>query len=407
MTETAAISASDLCVIFPPNKIDVLGELERFLRRYVVLPDAAYLPLAVWVLATYLAKVFDCFPYLALLSPAKRCGKTRLLEVLEILCWESWRGTAPTPAALFRMMTRCPTLLLDEVEALKAGKNTSETQQAILAILNAGHRRGATVPRCAGKDQHLEFFPVYGPKAFAAIGKLPDTLADRSIVVTMQRRKAEQRISRFLFGRAKGEVELLVECLAKWSKEHDEDSRAAYESTTDLTWLSDRDADLWMPLFAVCSVAAPGRVSELKENATALTGAKTGDDLDDSLPLRLLSDIRAIWPDGTLHISSATLLELLRAIEDAPWLEYEVTARKLAKWLRPFGASPRQVRVGNVTVKGYQRAEFEEAFTRYLSDTQVQSETTETTRANTGENLLFPSETTRPCFTSENDIKPA
>ena len=110
-----------------------------------------------------------------------------MLEVLELVCARVWRGAAPTPAALYRMMTNCPTLLLDEVEMLR-GKNVSETQQAVLAVLNAGHRAGATVPRCAGKDNHLEFFPVYGPKAFAAIGKLPDTLGDRSICIAMQRR---------------------------------------------------------------------------------------------------------------------------------------------------------------------------------------------------------------------------
>jgi hypothetical protein len=390
---STSLNLSVLRSVFGPEETDILGDLERYIRRYLVLHPSAYLPVAVWILATFLPECFDCFPYLALLSPAKRCGKTRLLEVLEILCARAWRGTAPTHAALFRMMGRCPTLLLDEIEALKAAKNTSESQQSILAILNAGHRRGATVPRCAGKDQHLEFFPVYGPKAFAAIGKLPDTLADRSIIVTMQRRKVDQKIARFLFQGAKGDAVLLVEALARWAQRHNENTRAAYESTGDLAWLSDRDADLWMPLFAICSIAAPSRVAELKECATTLAGAKAGDDLDDSLPLHLLSDIRAVWPHSGSNVSTATLLELLRNLEESPWMEYEISSRKLAKWLRPFGPSPRQVRIGNVTVKGYQLAELEEAFARYLPDTSVRSETCETARVNTGQNSLFPSET--------------
>lgn len=345
---------------------NIIADAEKYIRRYCVLPDAAYLTLALWCAATHMAETFDCFPYLALLSPAKRCGKTRLLEILETVCAKPWRGTAPTSAALYRMMKDCPTLLLDEVEGLRNGRSTSETQQAILAVLNAGHRAGATVPRCAGKDQHLEHFPVYGPKAFAAIGSLPDTLSDRSIVLTLQRKKPDQSVERFLFARAKAEAEPIRAGLELVANQYASDVRQAYQACSDLSWLSDRDADLWMPLFALCSVAAPGRVSELRHSAQMLSGVKQEDDTEDSTSLRLLSDIRAVWRQNAPHIASADLLERLRAIEDAPWLEYETTARKVAKWLRPFGVAPRQVRIENGTVKGYVRAEMEPVWSRYL-----------------------------------------
>ena len=117
-----------------------------------------------------------------------------------MLAVKPWRGTAPTPAALYRMMADSPTLLLDEVEALNS-QTKSESAQAIHAILNAGHRKGATIPRCDGPKHELKHFPVYGPKAFAAIGRLPDTLTDRSIVITMQRRTKDQKVERFLTAR--------------------------------------------------------------------------------------------------------------------------------------------------------------------------------------------------------------
>ena len=175
-------------------------------RRFVILPDAAYLPLATWVLTTYVSQAFDAFPYIALVSPTKRCGKTRVLELLELLCANPWRGTSLTSAALYRMMAGSPTLLLDEVEALR-GKQVSEVSQAILAVLNAGHRKGATVPRCDGPRNEVKHFPVFGPKAFAAIGGLPGTLADRSICITMQRKTASQTVARFLFSKCRSEAE--------------------------------------------------------------------------------------------------------------------------------------------------------------------------------------------------------
>ena len=372
---------------------NVVEAVEQFIRAYCVLPAAAYLPLAIWCIATFLPLVFDCFAYLALLSPAKRCGKTRALEVLELLCARPWRGTAPTPAALFRIMSDCPTLLLDEIEGLRSGKNSSESQLAVLAVLNAGHRRGATVPRCAGKDQHLEFHPVYGPKVFAAIGRLPDTISDRAICIDMQRKTSAQKVERFLFTRAAAAAKPIRAAVARWASDNEKNVRIAYESLPDLTWLSDRDADLWSPLFSAASVAIPGRMPELRSAALVLATAKSADDLASSLPIRLLSDIRSVWPEGSAHISSASLVEKLREVDESPWREYETNARKVAKWLRPFSVLTRKVRIGSITVQGYLRSEFDDAFARYVTDDSSLSGTSGTTRVNTGENHTFRSGT--------------
>ena len=79
---------------------ELLDYVEHFIKRFVVLPDAAYLPLSAWVMGTYFCQSFECFPYLALLSPVKRCGKTRLLEVLEMQVHDPWRVTAPSRGTL-------------------------------------------------------------------------------------------------------------------------------------------------------------------------------------------------------------------------------------------------------------------------------------------------------------------
>ena len=272
-----------------PIEPGVIASTESFIRRFCILPDAAYLPLALWAVATHLPDAFDAFPYIALLSPAKRCGKTRVFEVLELLTSKAWHGTSATSAALFRMMEDVPTLLLDEVEALGNSK-PSESAQAVLAVLNAGHRKGATIPRCDGPEHKVRHFPVYGPKAFAAIGTLPDTLADRCIHVTMQRKTPSQTVDRFLQGRAKDDAEPVRESLVEWAKAYQESVRCAYENMADLKFLSDRD--LWMPLFAVCTVAEPERLDELQRCAVALSGAKAAGDVEDSLPLKLLADVK-------------------------------------------------------------------------------------------------------------------
>ena len=61
------------CTVDPAQAV---ANVERFIKRFVVLPEATYLPISLWAISTHTAQRFECFPYLALLSPAKRCGKT-------------------------------------------------------------------------------------------------------------------------------------------------------------------------------------------------------------------------------------------------------------------------------------------------------------------------------------------
>lgn len=401
-----------------PSSTPVLGPVEGeqntikaaevFIRRFCILPVPAYLPLALWAVATHIPNAFGAFPYVALLSPVKGCGKTRVLEILELLCANPQRITSASPASIFRMMKDAPTLLLDELEALRNNK-PSESAQAILAILNAGHRKGATVPRCVPPDWNVEHFPIYGPKAFAAIGRLPDTLADRSFRIPMQRKTAAQSVERFIFAKTPGEAEPIRNAIASWAESNRDDVHQTYSSMEDLHFLADREADLWMPAFAVCAVAAPERVAELKRCALALSGEKAADDLDDSLALTLLADVRRVWMPGHQNMTTASLIKALASRSDSPWgePEHKLTDRRLAGMLHPFEIEPRQVRTGLTTGKGYRFADFEQAFLRYLPCMCIEKETTETTRINIGENAYFPPETQAACFGSENTLKPA
>lgn len=377
-------------VLEPPPPPNVIGEAGRFIRRFCVLPESAYLPLALWAIATHISDAFGAFPYVALLSPVKGCGKTRVLEILELLCANPQRITSASPASIFRMMKDVPTLLLDEVEALRNNK-PSESAQAILAILNAGHRKGATVPRCVAPNWDVEHFPVYGPKAFAAIGRLPDTLADRSFRIPMQRKTAAQNIERFIFAKTPGEAEPIRRTMASWTDSNQDAIHQTYSSMNDLPFLADREADLWMPVFAVCAVAAPERVAELRKCALALCGDKAADDLDDSVALTLLSDVRSVWTPGRQNMTTASLMDALVRLPESAWAEpeHKLTPKKLAGMLRPFGIEPRQVRVGGGTGKGYLLADFEAAYSRYLPLSGAEKETSETTRINIGENAYF------------------
>jgi hypothetical protein len=342
----------------------LLRDVESFIGRYVILPPYTRLPLALWVFATFCFEAFDSMAYLCVTSPTPRCGKTRLLEVLSLLASSPERTANISEAALFRIIEeQKPTLLLDEAETLKG---RSERAEYLRGLLNAGNRRDANVTRCVGQNHNVQRFSVFCPKIVAGIGSMPHTIRDRSILLEMQRRKDSEHVERFLFRKVGPEGKKLCEDISAFVSKNRTKIEAEYERM-ELDFIEDREAEMWDSLFAVLSVADNSRFEELKKCALALTGHKAAGDAEESLSLRLLSDVRDVLPGGASAVFSAHLLDLLKTIEDSPWAsEVELTLRKLARFLRPFEIESRQVRIENKTAKGYMREEMETAFARYL-----------------------------------------
>jgi hypothetical protein len=343
----------------------LVGDIETFLTRYVVLPSHAALPLALWAMMTYEFDAFDTVPYLVIGSPTPRCGKTRLLECLELIVAEPRRASNISEAALFRTIEKiAPTLLLDEAEIL-SGK--SERAEYLRQILNAGNRRAAKVTRCDGANHDVRDFSVFCPKVLAGIGSFPPTITDRAIAVPMQRRKDSEKVAQFRYRKVEPIGKALGARAGAFLAERREEIAAAY-GVAELGFISDRDADAWEPLFAILSVAAPERVAELQVAAQRLTSSKSANAEDDSLSLRLLTDMRDVWPQSEPKMFTVTLVEQLKKIEDGPWKDDErFNARRLSRLLRPFGVTPATVQIGPENRKGYYRADIEAQLDRYIA----------------------------------------
>ncbi len=110
---------------------DLLYEIEKTFRRYLVLGDYQCITLALYVIHTHAFEVSgqDAVgqypyhtPYLRITSAAKRSGKTRVLEVLSLLVGRPWLCDLTTTAALVRkIQNEQPTLLLDETDRAFGG----------------------------------------------------------------------------------------------------------------------------------------------------------------------------------------------------------------------------------------------------------------------------------------------
>lgn len=93
-------------------------------------------------------------------------------------------------------------------------------------------------------------------------------------------------------------------------------------------------------------------------------------DREDSLSLKVLADIRTVWPEGQEGPErccfTKTLLERLKSLEESPWDKYGLSPHKVARMLRPFEVESRDVRIGAEVLKGYEYRSLQAAFSRYL-----------------------------------------
>lgn len=220
-----------------------LNNIKDFISKYVNMTPGQGTVVALWVVHTHLIHLFNCTPYLAVTSATKRSGKTRLLEVVELLVNDPLRTANITEAALFRAMSeRTRTLLLDEVDTVFGD---GKSRELLRAILNASYRRGSPVYRTRGKT--VEGFDVFSPKMIAGIGDLPDTVEDRSIPIRLVRSTPPQR---FRYSDVAEEAELLKTSLDAFKDERL--MKDIYELKPELpTHLHDRQQDSWESLFQI------------------------------------------------------------------------------------------------------------------------------------------------------------
>jgi hypothetical protein len=367
-----------------PDPATLLAEIEVLLQRYVVLTPAQHAAVALWVMHTHVFEAAEVTPYLQVFSPEKGSGKTRLLEVLELLVARPWRVTTPSEAVIFRMIEeRTPTLLLDEYDTIFDARGGS--REGLRGILNSGYRVGAFVPRCESKpnssEQKIVNFRVFCPKVLAGLRDLPDTIADRSIPILMRKRGSNERVERFRLRDAQKETVDLRARLAAWAELAVPVLR---EMTADpLADLSDRLSDAWEPLLTIADHAAGNWPSRARLTARTLCGA-TDQVEDQSIEHQLLADCRRVLQQPGM--STDALLAALHGLPGRPWSSWSphwsglsLDAISLARILRPYAVAPKGLRLAEGRSQGYEYGTFLDAFTRYLPDTPDTTDTAAST----------------------------
>ena len=382
-TENATLDQITLRNDEPSGEL-VLQQVHQFLGRFIAFPGKhEHTAAALWAVHCHMMDRWKSTPRFACLSPEPGSGKTRVLEILELLVPRPVAAINVSPAYLFRRVADengPPTILFDEIDTVFGPK--AKENEELRAFLNAGHRRGAVAGRCVvrGKTVETEDLPAYCAVAVAGLGWLPDTILSRSVIVRMRRRHAGETVEPFRHrqhGRLGGEIRRRIEL---W---------AATQPDVVSTWpelpstIQDRDADVWEALIAVADLAGGDWPKLAREAAVALVAASK--EADPSLGIRLLADTQTAFA-GEEVLPSKVLLDRLLGTEESPWADIRgkpLDQRGLAHRLRQYGIKSKTIRVGDNTPKGYVRTDFLDAWERYVPppDKAATGATDETTQS--------------------------
>jgi hypothetical protein len=358
----------------PVRLADLLSEIESTINTHVVVRPEAAVALAAWVVHTYVYRQRDAVAYVAIQSPEKRCGKTTLLSVIAGMANRPLVASNISVGALFRAIDEAgPTLLIDEADTYLGRSSTMR------GILNCGNtRRTAYVLRLAkigqrqqGEDEgdrgsSVVRYSCWCPKAIAMIGKVPETLADRSIVVNMQRKLTAEKCAPL----AEFDPEVIVRKCARWAMDLEEDvadwPRLGNEK------LNDRASDTYEPLFVIGAMAGNPWEAKIRNAAEVLCAFENTEPDAASLIL----DIMGVFiTTEAKRVFSKDLAEALKG--KSGWVTYDVTSREaitelgIAQKLRRYNIRPTTVRIGPKVSKGYKWEQFLGALEHYVPKEEV------------------------------------
>ncbi|MEU1099933.1 DUF3631 domain-containing protein [Streptomyces tibetensis] len=365
----------------------LLDEVEAFHRRFNVFPtEAAYVAVTLWDAHAHLMDALDGTARIAFLSPEPGSGKSRALEIIETLTPNAALTVNASANALFRLVESTPglpTLLFDEIDTVfgpKAGGN-----EEVRGFLNSGYRRGAKSLRCVGdgSNQNAGFFPSFCAVAMAGLGSLPDTILTRSVIIRMRKRAPNEKVEPYRRRVHEKQGHALRDRLSKWAGTVRDTVAEAWPDMPE--GVCDRPADVWEPLLAVADAA--GGHWPTRARAACLELVNAAKDDDTSLGIRLLTDLRDKVFCGADRVPTAVILEMLLALDDAPWgdvddkpLNSRMLSKLLGQYVTPANKpiKPRGIRTPSGFPKGYYAEDLTDAWTRYCPPPPEKSATSAT-----------------------------
>jgi putative DNA primase/helicase len=337
----------------------LISDISNHLSSVVVLPQHADFAIALWLIHTYLIEpadddqVINTSPILLVNSPDRQCGKSTVKKLLSTLAPRTVLVDNISQAALYRYIElEQPTLLIDEADTFLTGK------PELIGILNSGYKPDGHVIRQGGVNyQDPTKFSTWSAKAIFGI------------CIPMKRKKASEKVER-LNGYLRQHSEDLTNLKRRILRFCLDNQEQLGMVVPDLpNELDDRQQDNWEPLLQIAHVCGSNWVNLANQTAVSLSPKNLHDETN--LAEMLLADIEQIFQTkGVDRIKSNELTRDLTLDATKPWGDLRkgrpMVEIDLARLLKRYGIGPVDIRFDGRIYKGYYRADFDDAFERYL-----------------------------------------
>jgi hypothetical protein len=367
---------------------DILQSIKTTIHQHAIVDDGVSSALALWVVHTYVYTAREAVAYVAIESPEKRCGKTTLLSVLSAMACRSIVASNITSGAIFTAIEEhSPTLFIDEADTFLAGNsvmrgilncgNTIRTAYVLRSVPTRRDRSAAADAAEGGRSfsrKRVVRYSCYCPKVVALIGTVPETIADRAIVVRMERKSTAEAVVPLSQLDASG---ISAQC-ARFARD------CAYlverHHIMRIEGINDRAADTYEPLAVLADIAGgewPGlltAVAQHLESPAAKIAA--GSEL-------VLAVLGAFAMHGVEKMFTRHLVQEInqsgRDVNMACFGGRAANEFSLSKALRCYGIRPKAIRIGCEVNKGYCVDDFRSAREKYVTQAEARLRAAELT----------------------------
>jgi hypothetical protein len=337
-----------------PSFLDVASLYHRAFSEALEFPDPTQVSLAVaWAMGTYFHRLFRSYPRL-LVTGEFESGKSKLMELLTLLCWNAPCWGIPTAAPVFRVIHEWrPTLMMDEMEHLD-----KEEMKNLVAIINAGYKRTIRVPRVEGdKHRRTETFEVYSPMAIAGIRGANLVTASRCLPISLLRALDTSKLNfevdaqNALYIQARCYMHWVL--LGRW-----QEVRAHYDQVEVPSWLNGRPRELWKPLLVIADmidqVNPSGVVIPPMRPALVALARDYIRNRESVTPE--IEALVGVLQEKLVGVSTLELTakDLSEPLQDRLGWAHPPDSRQIGRWLDQLGSVRRRTKTGRLHVIDHQ-----------------------------------------------------
>ena len=237
-------------------------EIKKYFDEYIIFPRKNISNhFTTLIMASYLIMVFDTIGYVHL-HAEKQSGKTRVLEILEGLGYNTMLSSSISDASVFRVIEsmRCM-LLTDEAENLDpSAKAQMNNPSEKLQLLNSGYKKSGAAIRIEKFDNQLVpmKYSTFCIKVFAGTKEINPILRDRTITYLLKRADGE-KIKNFMPSALQGEWRgiknklyfFAMEAAGRISDIYRYELPIIYKDVLDKNQITSREYEIWSPYLSI------------------------------------------------------------------------------------------------------------------------------------------------------------